>query len=197
MRAGIACSKLTAFAESARPTDKSAHATNLTVATAVAATSPAAVSQDIRLSRYVCTSKPCVAHEPVCCGEVTCRSLLRAHFLNIAAPDFAWNTGGGSNALPWTRTNDVTPSSDTGPSTSNVGGYYWYTEASGRQPGDRFVLRHVAVSGNVRLGCTIGFEYHMLGAGMGTLELEASVDAQSAPVAVWSKCAAAPARKTR
>ena len=116
-----------------------------------------------------------------------CRSLLRAHFLNVAAPDFAWNTGGGSDALPWTRTNEVTPSTGTGPSTSNVGGYYWYTEASGRQPGDRFVLRHVAVSGNVHLGCTIGFEYHMLGGGMGTLELETSVDAQSAPVAVWSR----------
>ncbi|XP_048584089.1 MAM and LDL-receptor class A domain-containing protein 1 isoform X2 [Nematostella vectensis] len=75
-----------------------------------------------------------------------------------------------SDDYNWTRSNKKTPTWDSGPDTDHTSGtgFYLYTEASGRKPGNRAVLsRSIPLTGNTCLT----FYYHMHGSEMGSLSV--------------------------
>ena len=91
---------------------------------------------------------------------------------------FTGASGGGNPTHPFSRRAGSTPSSSTGPSSGSGGsGYYFYAETSSpRQPGDVFTLSYdgsvCAMAGAVV--DSVSFHYHMYGATMGTLRVDAA-----------------------
>jgi hypothetical protein len=76
--------------------------------------------------------------------------------------------------IEWTRQTGGTPSLETGPSGAASGSYYMYTEATSH---DLLTARLRAVFNFSSLSAPeIGFSYHMYGADMGALHLEASTN---------------------
>ena len=93
-----------------------------------------------------------------------------------------WRTN--ESTLAWQFWNGSTPTENTGPSDDvGIGGGYWYAEVSQHEKGSRFELMYDGT------GCSfehqyalISFYYHMFGAQMGTLALEAADGSN-----LWSK----------
>jgi len=88
------------------------------------------------------------------------------------------------DGYPWTRQQTATPTRDTGPDKDHTGaGAFLYTEASGRNgkihrlESPLFSLQHDS---------TLSFFYHMYGADMGTLSVEAHEDG-SGWSTLWSR----------
>ncbi len=92
------------------------------------------------------------------------------------------NEGGDSN--DWTRRTGGTPSSNTGPSGAAVGSYYAYVEASSPNIGTNAGLTTglMAFTG----GEELTFRYHMYGADMGTLSVQA-ITPSGASTTLWSR----------
>jgi len=69
----------------------------------------------------------------------------------------------------WTRQQNGTGSNGTGPNGAATGNFYMYTEVSSpAAAGDTFALE----TENFAQAQSISFDYHMFGAGMGTLEVQ-------------------------
>lgn len=83
--------------------------------------------------------------------------------------DWTNDTGAGTNC--WEFDTDTTGSSNTGPSGPQDGTYYVYTETSGRCQGSDWDSITYTLSETA--GGYVDFYYHMYGAAMGTLTLEA------------------------
>ncbi len=99
----------------------------------------------------------------------------------------AWLQG-SSDDMDWTRDSSGTPSSGTGPSAAVEGSYYMYTEASSpNYPSKTAILEGPCFDLSGVSNATITFQYHMYGASMGTLKLEAREDGSSTWTTIWSK----------
>jgi len=97
-----------------------------------------------------------------------------------------WSNAAGDD-LDWTRRSGSTPSTATGPTAAQDGSTYVYVESSGNgtgYPTKTAILNGptITMSGNER----IEFQYHMYGASMGTLELQA-VAAGGGVTTLWSR----------
>lgn len=98
----------------------------------------------------------------------------------------AWTQGTGDD-LNWTRDSNGTPSGSTGPSSATQGNFYMYVEASSPNfpskvtylDGPCFNLSSASVA-------NFTFDYHMYGAAMGSLVLQAQTSAGSW-TNLWSK----------
>jgi hypothetical protein len=93
-------------------------------------------------------------------------------WFNAGGDDFEWSHGSGE-----------TLSKNTGPSSGfGGGGSYLFIETSGRVTGDGAVLQHTAV---VPSNATFQFKYHMFGAAVGALHLEAAANGTDAWTEIW------------
>ncbi|MCB0430854.1 MAG: T9SS type A sorting domain-containing protein [Flavobacteriales bacterium] len=90
-------------------------------------------------------------------------------------------TNSASDDMDWTRTNTTTPSNNTGPDAAADGSWYLFTEASNPNNPDKVALfqQTFDFSGNTHPEMT--FYYHMYGANIGSLHLDANADQD-----VWS-----------
>lgn len=97
-----------------------------------------------------------------------------------------WAQSSGDD-IDWTRTSGGTPSSSTGPSSASAGSFYMYVESSNPNfPSKAAALNSPCYDfGNTNP--QVSFQYHMYGASMGSLSLQASNDAGNSWVTVWSK----------
>ncbi|MFT5130901.1 MAG: putative repeat protein (TIGR02543 family), partial [Rhodothermales bacterium] len=97
----------------------------------------------------------------------------------------AWENITGDQ-FDWTRNSGATVSPDTGPDAAQEGGFYMYTEATGFLQNDNAILR--GTFSFTGLGNpVIEFDYHMYGAGMGSLFLEGSTDGGQNWDSLWSQ----------
>ncbi|MEL6730607.1 MAG: M4 family metallopeptidase [Bacteroidota bacterium] len=97
-----------------------------------------------------------------------------------------WSQAGGDD-FDWSRRAGGTPSSNTGPSGAASGSYYMYTEASSPNYPSRdayFVSPCFDLS--LLANPSLSFDYHMYGATIGTLRLQASTNGGSSWTTVWS-----------
>jgi hypothetical protein len=86
-----------------------------------------------------------------------------------------WENVTGDNT-DWTRQSGGTSSSGTGPSSAQQGSYYYYVESSGQYPSKTAILNGPCFDLSGQSFTEFSFYYHMYGAAMGTLKLEASTD---------------------
>jgi extracellular elastinolytic metalloproteinase len=99
----------------------------------------------------------------------------------------AWSQGSGDD-LDWARDSGGTPSGNTGPSTGSNGSWYMYVEASSpNYPSKTTYLNSPCFDLSSASAATYGFDYHMNGANMGSLTLQASTDNGSSWVSVWTE----------
>ena len=97
----------------------------------------------------------------------------------------SWSQGSGDD-LDWTIDASGTPSSSTGPSAASDGTYYAYVEASSpNYPSKRTYLNGPCFDLSGESDATFEFDYHMYGAAMGTLTLEARTEGGDW-TSVWS-----------
>jgi hypothetical protein len=88
----------------------------------------------------------------------------------------AWSQGSGDD-IDWTRDSGGTPSSGTGPSAADDGSWYMYVEASSpNYPSKTAILDGPCFDLSGETSATFEYSYHMYGAAMGTLALQASDD---------------------
>ncbi len=93
---------------------------------------------------------------------------------------------GSDDDIDWTRDASGTPSSSTGPSSASDGSYYMYVEASSpNYPSKTANLYGPCFDLSGAGSATFSFDYHMYGATMGTLSLQARVGTGSWS-SVWS-----------
>lgn len=89
--------------------------------------------------------------------------------------------------MDWTRDSNGTPSSSTGPSSAAEGTFYIYTEASSpNYPSKVAILDGPCFDLSGVSNPTITFQYHMYGATMGTLSLQARPDGSTTWTTIWS-----------
>ncbi|MCK5940668.1 MAG: hypothetical protein KAI24_01765, partial [Planctomycetes bacterium] len=98
----------------------------------------------------------------------------------------SWSNVAGDD-LDWTRRSGTTPSSNTGPTAAQDGSTYCYVESSGNgtgYPTKTAILDGptIAMTGTEQ----IRFHYHMYGASMGTLQLQA-VSSSGSVTNLWSR----------
>jgi hypothetical protein len=99
----------------------------------------------------------------------------------------AWSQGSGDN-LNWTRRSGSTPSSTTGPSSASAGSNYMYVEASSpNYPSKVTYFESPCFDLSSATSATFTFKYHMYGANMGSLKLEASTNNGSSWTSVFTK----------
>ena len=77
----------------------------------------------------------------------------------------------GSDDMDWTRREDVTPSSSTGPSGASGGNFYLYTEASSHN-NETAILETPRFNLSTSVVPSLIFDYHMYGAAMGSLSVD-------------------------
>ncbi|MFN3243421.1 MAG: S8 family serine peptidase [Planctomycetota bacterium] len=98
----------------------------------------------------------------------------------------SWSNASGDD-LDWTRRSGTTPSVDTGPTAAQEGNTYVYVESSGSGTG--YPTKTAILDGpTISMSGTeqIVFHYHMYGASMGTLQLQA-VSSTGGVTNVWSR----------
>jgi hypothetical protein len=99
----------------------------------------------------------------------------------------AWSQSSGDD-IDWTRRSGSTPSSNTGPSAANSGSFYLYVEASSpNYPSKVAILNSPCYNFSNLSNPQLTFQYHMYGAAMGTLAIQASNDGGNNWVTVWSR----------
>lgn len=100
----------------------------------------------------------------------------------------AW-TQSSSDNTNWTVRSGSTPSNNTGPAASNEGSHYIYVESSSPQyPSKSAVLNSPCFDfSGLSSSAVITFDYHMYGASMGTLRLEASTNGGSSWSMMWTQ----------
>ena len=92
------------------------------------------------------------------------------------------------DSLDWFENSGSTPSSGTGPSAAQSGNSYLYIEASNPNfPSKTAHLGSPCFDLASCSGATMEFYYHMFGAAMGSLTLEASSDQGASWSAIWSQ----------
>ncbi|CAL2080413.1 GEVED domain-containing protein [Tenacibaculum sp. 190524A02b] len=99
----------------------------------------------------------------------------------------AWTQASGDD-FDWSRQSGETRSGSTGPTSASAGSYYMYTESSSpNYPAKTAIFNgpcfDLAGVSNPRMS----FKYHMYGAAMGTLKLEAKEEGASGWTTIWSK----------
>lgn len=98
----------------------------------------------------------------------------------------AWTNQSGDD-LDWTRRTGSTPSSTTGPSSASEGSYYIYVEASSpNYPSKVTRIESPCYDLAGESAANFSFKYHMYGANMGSLTLEATTDGSSW-TSLWSQ----------
>ncbi|MGH1334666.1 MAG: trypsin-like peptidase domain-containing protein [Aureispira sp.] len=97
--------------------------------------------------------------------------------------DWIQDTG---DDFDWTRNSGATPSTGTGPGAASVGNFYMYTEATSPNNPNKtaYLVSPCFDMTNVSFP-ELTFDYHMLGAGMGTMNVEVSVGG-GAWTSVWT-----------
>lgn len=101
----------------------------------------------------------------------------------------AWSQSSDDD-INWTRNNNGTPSTNTGPSSATEGSFYMYLEASGSgtgYPNKNAILNSPCFDLSAPTAATFSFQYHMYGATTGTLELEVSSDDGLSWTSIWSE----------
>lgn len=89
--------------------------------------------------------------------------------------------------IDWTRKTGSTTSSNTGPSAASQGSYYMYIEASSpNYPSKNAILESPCFDLSGLGGASMKFAYHMYGATMGTLKLEASTNNGQSWTTLWT-----------
>ena len=119
----------------------------------------------------------------------TCASTITSYPYNegFESGNGAWSQS-NSDDMDWTRDASGTPSSSTGPSAAAEGTYYMYTEASSpNYPSKTAILNGPCFDLSGVTSPTITFQYHMYGATMGTLKLEAREDGSTTWTSIWSQ----------
>ena len=96
-----------------------------------------------------------------------------------------WTQDAGDD-FDWTINSGGTPSNNTGPSAANSGTYYIYTEATGNNPSREASLISPCFNLTGIQFPELNFDYHMFGASMGTLFVEASIGGGTWTT-VWSR----------
>jgi len=97
-----------------------------------------------------------------------------------------WTQDSGDD-LNWTVDASGTPSSSTGPSSADDGSYYIYVEASSpNYPSKTAIINSPCFDLTAESDATFNFAYHMYGATMGTISLQASTDGNSWST-LWTK----------
>jgi subtilisin family serine protease len=97
-----------------------------------------------------------------------------------------WTQDSGDD-LDWTVDANGTPSSRTGPSSADEGTYYIYVESSSpNYPSKVGIINSPCIDLTNETSATYNFAYHMYGANMGTIELQASTDGANWN-AIWTK----------
>jgi len=79
----------------------------------------------------------------------------------------------------WTRHSGSTPSGGTGPTAAQDGAYYLYTESSSPNYPNKVAVLEASIDLRSTTDPMLSFSYHMYGAAMGTLEVEASTDQEN------------------
>ncbi len=92
-----------------------------------------------------------------------------------------------SDDFDWDTLVGATPSSSTGPSAAYSGTHYAYTESSSPNYPSKTAGLILAFDVSTLTTPQLTFAYHMYGAAMGTLQVEASTDSGSTWDTVWSK----------
>lgn len=118
---------------------------------------------------------------------------------NTTISSFPYNEGfesglgnwvqGAKDNTDWTRKSGATGSSNTGPSAANEGSYYMYVEASSpNYPSKKANLMSPCFNFTGITSPQLTFQYHMFGASMGSLAVQASTDGGNTWSAnLWSK----------
>ncbi len=97
-----------------------------------------------------------------------------------------WTHDTGDN-FDWTRNQNGTPSSNTGPANANGGNWYMYTEASSNY-NNTSNLESPCFDLTSATSAQFSFYYHMYGSNMGTLNVDLSTNAGlSYPINLWSQ----------
>lgn len=98
-----------------------------------------------------------------------------------------WTQNSGDD-LDWTRQTGSTGSSNTGPGSAASGSYYLYVEASSpNYPAKTTIITGPCFDLTSASNPELTFDYHMYGAAMGTLSLEASTNGGTTwSSAIWS-----------
>jgi len=97
-----------------------------------------------------------------------------------------WTQDTGDN-FDWTRNQNGTPSSNTGPANANGGNWYMYTEASSNF-NNTSNLESPCFDLTSATSAQFSFYYHMYGSNMGTLNVDISTNAGlSYPTTLWSQ----------
>ncbi|MEM1320459.1 MAG: M43 family zinc metalloprotease [Bacteroidota bacterium] len=98
----------------------------------------------------------------------------------------AWSQGTGDN-FNWALNSGITQSTNTGPSGAAAGTFYVYAEASSpNYPSRTTILNSPCFDLASETAATLEFQYHMFGANMGTLDLQARTSGGSW-ASVWSR----------
>ncbi|MGH1337916.1 MAG: trypsin-like peptidase domain-containing protein [Aureispira sp.] len=100
----------------------------------------------------------------------------------------AWTQNSNDNTN-WTVRSGSTPSSNTGPSAAINGSHYIYVESSSPQyPSKSAILTSPCFDfSSLTSSAAITFQYHMYGASMGNLRLQASTDGGSSWATLWTQ----------
>ncbi|MDH7447123.1 M36 family metallopeptidase [Aquimarina sp. 2201CG14-23] len=103
-----------------------------------------------------------------------------------------WSQSSGDD-IDWTVNSGTTPSNNTGPSSAADGNSYIYVEASGDGtgfPNKRAILNSACLDFSGLTSPTIGFQYHMLGSAINSLDLEARINNTGDWVSIFSRTGA-------
>lgn len=107
---------------------------------------------------------------------------------SFESPSNTWENTTGDE-MDWTRQSGGTTSGNTGPAAAQDGSYYYYTESSGNGTGfpDKIaVLNGPCFDFSGQSAPQLAFQYHMYGAQMGSLTLEASTDNGNTWAQLWT-----------
>ena len=120
---------------------------------------------------------------PACSSEITAFPYSEGFESGIGV----W-TQSSDDDIDWTRRLGTTPSSNTGPTSANSGSYYLYVEASSpNYPSKTADLESPCFNVAGLNAPTMEFAYHMYGAAMGRLNLQASTDNGATWATIWTK----------
>ncbi len=97
-----------------------------------------------------------------------------------------WQQNANQDDIDWTRQTGSTPSTDTGPTAAYEGSYYVFTESSS-QSNMRAILDGVCFDLTPLTNPQFRFAYHMYGATMGTLSVDASTDSCVTWTQIWTR----------
>lgn len=118
---------------------------------------------------------------------ITCSSTVNLPYAQGFESGFGSWTQAGSDDFDWARRSGSTPSGSTGPSSASEGSFYLYVEASSpNYPSKTTIIESPCFDLSGESTVNFSFKYHMYGAAMGSLNLQASTDGSNW-TSVWSR----------